>query len=146
MSKITLTIKGNAATAEHETAKRNLSFTFENLDERWTTVVGTIPYTEANWWTVAKWFNEDATQRAPYPDGRLLYYATRDEAIEVVAQSRHLGANKMYIIASNTESDLFWSNEIGWVDVNSATQFSSDDRFNLNLPIGGDWVELDDLT
>ena len=92
MTKITLTIKGNAATAQHETAKRNLDFTLENQDERWNTVVGTIPYTEANWWTVAKWFNSEDDFKAPFPDGSLLYYATRHEAIEVVAQARHLGS------------------------------------------------------
>ena len=48
-----------------------------------------------------------------------------------------------YIIIS--ASGLFWSNNDGWVDFESATVFSLNDRYVLNLPIGGDWIKLADI-
>lgn len=36
--------------------------------------------------------------------------------------------------------DLFWSNDLGWVDSKSETRFTQEQRTYLNLPIDGEWV------
>ena len=49
------------------------------------------------------------------------------------------------IICSRTEKDeetglpLYWNNDEGWVDKNSATNFDNTD--GLMLPVGGYWVD-----
>lgn len=55
----------------------------------------------------------------------------------------------LHVIRSTVEKDeltlrpLFWSNEDGWVDRNSATVFSHVDSFRYDLPTGGEWVPND---
>lgn len=41
---------------------------------------------------------------------------------------------------NSVEEPLFWSNEDGWVDKESATRFTTKQRENLNLPDEGRWV------
>lgn len=41
-----------------------------------------------------------------------------------------------------TNGQLYWSNDLGWVDKDSADEFTSDERNKLNLPMGGSWVLL----
>jgi len=60
-------------------------------------------------------------------------------------------SQKNQVIYSPNESAIgdgagFWSNDLGWVDVLSATRFSSWEKARLNLPMstGQDarWVEI----
>ena len=45
-----------------------------------------------------------------------------------------------YVIYSKTEN-LFWSNEDGWVDYNSATEFEGHERPTVNMPIpNAEWM------
>jgi len=37
---------------------------------------------------------------------------------------------------------LYWSNDYGWVDRASATEFSKEEKKYLNLPINGVWVKV----
>lgn len=46
----------------------------------------------------------------------------------------------MFIIRNKTNSIEFWSNKLGWVNVEDATCF--DTRDGLNLPIDGEWLEI----
>lgn len=39
-------------------------------------------------------------------------------------------------------SCLFWSNELGWVDKESADVFSLEERMTLELPVGGAWINV----
>ena len=41
------------------------------------------------------------------------------------------------------QPQLYWSNDWGWGDRNGATVFKAEERDQLELPIGGRWVELD---
>lgn len=45
----------------------------------------------------------------------------------------------------NNNMGLFWSNEDGWVDPQSATRFSEEERLSISyLPgVGSEWVESD---
>lgn len=51
----------------------------------------------------------------------------------------------MYLIRGLNETDedtgehLFWSNDLGWVDRENASQFSHIEHLRLNLPQGGIW-------
>jgi hypothetical protein len=36
--------------------------------------------------------------------------------------------------------ELWWSNELGWADLDSATMFTEEEHTWMNLPIGGTWV------
>lgn len=38
-----------------------------------------------------------------------------------------------------TNGDLWWSNEHGWGDQESATRFTQAERYRLSLPLGGYW-------
>ena len=47
-----------------------------------------------------------------------------------------------YIIQAQSDNDLLWSNEFGWIDdLSQADRFSEEERWNLNLPIEGQWIE-----
>ena len=48
--------------------------------------------------------------------------------------------SQTYWVIANIDESLFWSNQDGWVDLGSATRFSTDDRYSLRLPIAGSWV------
>lgn len=50
----------------------------------------------------------------------------------------------MWIIQNIEDPELVWSNELGWVEgsVNDYTLFTQAQRDTLNLPIGGQWVEV----
>lgn len=41
-------------------------------------------------------------------------------------------------------TELFWSNQQGWVDRSEGTVFTRLERNNLALPFDGEWVEVDD--
>jgi len=40
----------------------------------------------------------------------------------------------------SVEEPLFWSNNDGWVDKDSADRFTEEQKENLNLPDGGKWA------
>jgi hypothetical protein len=49
---------------------------------------------------------------------------------------------KTYIIQCQSDSDLLWCNEFGWIDdLSQADKFSEFEKDTLNLPIEGQWVE-----
>lgn len=57
----------------------------------------------------------------------------------------------MYVIFGYVDEGdgqpLFWSNDIGWVNLESATKFTEKDTGTLNLPMTGNgktgvWVKL----
>lgn len=37
---------------------------------------------------------------------------------------------------------LFWSNDLGWVDFESATQFEKWEKDSIDLPMGGEWHRI----
>ena len=39
------------------------------------------------------------------------------------------------------DEPLFWSNDLGWVELESATRFTINERAVLNPPLGGIWAE-----
>ena len=41
------------------------------------------------------------------------------------------------------QPQLYWSNDYGWGDRNGATVFREDELDQLDLPIGGRWLELE---
>jgi hypothetical protein len=45
-----------------------------------------------------------------------------------------------YVIRSQDDDQLFWSNIEGWVDTGFETRFSETERHLLLLPFGGIWV------
>jgi len=52
-----------------------------------------------------------------------------------------LGVSRTYRIRciENIEEQLYWSNDDGWVDADSATVFTQEERDTLNLPMSGVW-------
>lgn len=54
------------------------------------------------------------------------------------------------LIQSTIETDeetgepLYWHNEDGWVEIESANSFSEEETEWMNLPAGGRWVEYND--
>ena len=56
---------------------------------------------------------------------------------------------KEYVIRSDHERDyatlepLYWSNADGWVDRTHADTFAENEMKNLNLPLTGEWVEVE---
>lgn len=52
--------------------------------------------------------------------------------------------NKLYI-KSTTEEDTYWSNEWGWTDLSEATPFNEGEDEIFLLPIGGEWVTIEQL-
>jgi hypothetical protein len=51
----------------------------------------------------------------------------------------------VYLIFSPTETEkngerMYWSNEFGWCDYDSAERFAESDRKSLKLPFGGEWI------
>lgn len=48
----------------------------------------------------------------------------------------------IYIIQAQSDNDLLWSNEFGWVDeMNQADKFTEKEKESLHLPIEGQWIE-----
>ncbi len=45
-------------------------------------------------------------------------------------------------ISAKEDEPLFWSNDDGWVGVESCSYFSNQEQETLNLPDGGQWVRL----
>lgn len=60
--------------------------------------------------------------------------------------------NKRYFIMSKEERDfekdvpLFWNNEDGWVNFDSATEFSEQEQKEFHLPLNSKWVYYYDKT
>lgn len=50
----------------------------------------------------------------------------------------------IYLIKEASEEGLFWSNADGYVS-SGFSFFDRNDIERLNLPIGGEWIALDDL-
>lgn len=48
----------------------------------------------------------------------------------------------MYVIVSNQWSNVFWNNELGWVNLDLATRFTEVEATKLDPPIGGVWISL----
>jgi hypothetical protein len=48
-----------------------------------------------------------------------------------------------FIIQNKNEYDLFWNNEYGWVDFDTADIFHKDDVKTFNLPIEGKLMSVD---
>lgn len=48
----------------------------------------------------------------------------------------------MYKIGNLNDPNVFWSNDIGWVDLDSADLFSREQQTQLRLPLEGHWVPL----
>ena len=46
-----------------------------------------------------------------------------------------------YAIYSDYE-EAWWNNDCGWCEVFDATLFDKEEFLNLNLPVGGRWVEV----
>lgn len=46
----------------------------------------------------------------------------------------------MYAIKNTEDDQLFWSNELGWVESPDETIFTEEERLTLQLPMGGVWV------
>lgn len=49
-----------------------------------------------------------------------------------------------HVIKHKDLDDIFWSNETGWTDYESATLFSTEERESFTPPLGGIWCS--DLT
>ena len=47
--------------------------------------------------------------------------------------------DSMALPQGNRDS-VYWSNALGWVDLDSADTFSALERETLNLPMGGFWT------
>jgi hypothetical protein len=48
----------------------------------------------------------------------------------------------IYIIQAQSDNDLLWSNEFGWIDeMNQADKFTEKEKELLHLPIEGQWIE-----
>lgn len=50
----------------------------------------------------------------------------------------------MYVIQNINDPTMFWSNESGWTDIDSADSFTLAERLRLNLPVDGQWLQLYD--
>lgn len=53
----------------------------------------------------------------------------------------------LYIIKMISKHDgeqLYWNNQMGWVDRELADVFTEDETFRLDLPLDGAWVSADD--
>ena len=46
----------------------------------------------------------------------------------------------MFFIINEKNKNLFWNNEHGWVDFDSADSFSVEESRSLNLPDEGEWI------
>jgi hypothetical protein len=51
--------------------------------------------------------------------------------------------NIMYKIRNVLISEWWWSNDIGWVDYDSADRFDEEEKDSLWLPFDGEWVAED---
>lgn len=47
----------------------------------------------------------------------------------------------MLVIQNTKDRDLFWSNDDGWTDRESADVFKEIETGTLNLPMDGEWVD-----
>lgn len=52
----------------------------------------------------------------------------------------------VFRIRSKKDYSLWWSNEAGWVDFDSASVFSKEESTKLNLPTNGKWVDCENLS
>ena len=52
-----------------------------------------------------------------------------------------------WIIANVNDSNLYWNNEIGYVDIYSADRYSQEDKelYQDRLPVEGKWLNLKEL-
>jgi hypothetical protein len=48
----------------------------------------------------------------------------------------------MFAIKNIHDDQLFWSNELGWVESPDETIFTAKERKTLRLPAGGKWVRV----
>ena len=48
----------------------------------------------------------------------------------------------MYAIQNKACPELFWANNIGWIEGPGETRFTADERKALSLPMGGQWVRI----
>lgn len=48
--------------------------------------------------------------------------------------------NEYYVIRADHDNQLFWSNDLGWVETELETRFDPKQKQTMTLPIGGQWV------
>lgn len=48
-----------------------------------------------------------------------------------------------FVIQAIHDNESFWSNNLGWSDLKSATIFGYPDNLQMNLPLGGKWIPMD---
>lgn len=49
---------------------------------------------------------------------------------------------KSFVIENKSDSDLLWSNELGWTEGCFYDVFNEEQKKIFNLPIEGQWAEL----
>jgi hypothetical protein len=47
---------------------------------------------------------------------------------------------KTWVIYDKT-TDLYWSNDLGWITDDNVTIFGDDEHNYVNLPMGGEWKQ-----
>lgn len=54
---------------------------------------------------------------------------------------------KQYVVGcTDIEAEnLYWSNDMGWVNLSGATIFSEEEVRTLRLPMDGEWIDLSRL-
>lgn len=52
----------------------------------------------------------------------------------------HPDHKRLFIIRSDHNREDYWSNALGWTDLDLATRFTHEEHRTLNLPIGGRWL------
>lgn len=65
--------------------------------------------------------------------------STERKAIQELADE--LDRTQVWAI-QNTQTGLWWSNEWGWGSRDGRELFDGRERRELNLPIGGKWIQL----
>jgi len=64
-----------------------------------------------------------------------------DIVFENIRAERWVAVRPRFIMDDHALYD-FWSNDMGWVDLESATFFDFDEIRTRNLPIGASWVPV----
>jgi hypothetical protein len=89
----------------------------------------------------------DARVNANDPADVRVYEATQcDGCFADKTRVVHTNTDHWVICEPKDDEDrfqwLFWSNDNGWGDYESATRFTEDERQTLTLPLGGEWLHM----
>ena len=49
-----------------------------------------------------------------------------------------------YWVIVEPDNGLWWSNEDGWVDQDSASRFTTGERYSYRLPLEGCWLKKEE--